>query len=156
MSPLSGETLDGRGIKERDKKKSNIKEKLTKKVPPPLHEEEEEEEEDLFMDFEKFWEIVKDHGRVAPFYRTECEYLWKNYTPAQQQAICETIERKLQTGKFVHYNPALAMQDNLPRQPKTKILSADEYYRIHHTTENEDGWVRTFLPDQHKTIYIKQ
>ena len=108
------------------------------------------------MDFEIFWTLVANRGHVARFYRAECEYLWKNYSPAQQRAIYDTIERKLQTGQFVHYNPANALRDNEPRKPKIQIMSAEEYYRIHQTQENLDGWQRTFLPEQQKTIYVKQ
>ena len=47
------------------------------------------------MNFEEnFWRLVKDRGRVANFYRNECEALWNNYSPEQQQAICESIEKK--------------------------------------------------------------
>ena len=35
------------------------------------------------------------------------------------------------------------------------IISADEYYRRYGTQANQDGWVRTFLHEQQKTIYIK-
>lgn len=108
------------------------------------------------MDFENFWKLVEHHGNVARFYRAECELQWKTFSPAEQQAICDAIERKLQTGRFVHFNPAIAMRDNVPRKPKIQIMSSEEYYRINHTQANLNGWVRTFLPDQQKTIYVKQ
>ena len=108
------------------------------------------------MDFEIFWKIVEQHGHVARFYRAECEAQWKNFSAAEQQAICDAISGKLQTGRFVHYNPAIAMRDNAPKAPKIQIMSSEDYYRIHHTQANLDGWVRTFLPEQQKTIYIKQ
>ena len=63
------------------------------------------------------------------------------------------IRNKLQTGKFVHYDPVKAIQDNVP---KVQIISAEEYYRRYGTQANQGGWVRTFLPDQQKTIYIKK
>ena len=107
------------------------------------------------MDFEFFWKIVEHHGSVARFHRSECEYQWKNLSEAEQQEVCDGIERKLQTGRFVHYNPAIAMRDNAPKAPRTQIITADEYYRRYGTQANQDGWVRTFLPDQQKTIYIK-
>ena len=108
------------------------------------------------MDFENdFWCLVKDHGRVAHFYKSECEALWNTYSPEQQQAICETIEQKLQADKFVSFRPTDAMRDNLPKAPKIQIISADEYYRRFHTQTNQDGWVRTFIPEQQKTIYVK-
>ena len=50
------------------------------------------------VSFEDFWSLVANRGHVAHFYRLECEALWKKYTPEQQQAICDAIERKLRTG----------------------------------------------------------
>lgn len=136
-------------------KRKRTKKNKRKKVPPPLHEEEEEEEEFIFMDFEKFWLLVGSRGRVAHFYQSECEYLWSTFTPEQQQAIYDAVNEKLQTGRFVHYNPANAIRDNMPKAPRTLVISAQEYYRRYGTQTNLDGWVRTFLPEQQKTIYIK-
>ena len=85
-------------------------------------------------------------GKIA-----ECLRLWETFTARQQQQIYDTISTKLQTGKFVHYDPIKAIQDN---SPKVQIISADEYYRRYGTQANQDGWVRTFLPEQQKTIYV--
>ena len=109
------------------------------------------------MNFEEnFWHLVKDRGRVANFYRNECEALWNNYSPEQQQAICESIEKKLQSGRFVSYRPNEALLDNVPRAPKTEIISYDEHYRRFHTDVPQGGFKKIFLQDQHKTIYVKQ
>ena len=108
------------------------------------------------MDFKDFWPLVATHGRVAHFYQAECEHLWSTFSPAQQQALYDAINEKLMAGKFVHHNPANAIRDNAPKAPKTLIISADEYYRRYGTQTNHDGWVRTFLPEQQKTIYIKK
>ena len=116
------------------------------------------------MDFKDFWPLVATRGRVAHFYQSECEHLWSTFSPAQQQAIYDAINEKLMAGKFVHYNPANAIRDNAPnairdnapKAPKTLIISAEEYYRRYGTQTNHDGWVRTFLPEQQKTIYIKK
>ncbi len=109
------------------------------------------------MNFEEnFWRLVKDRGRVANFYRNECEALWNNYSPEQQQAICESIEKKLQSGRFVSYRPNEALLDNVPRAPQTQVLSYAEYYKTFGTTEEVSGFKKIFLPDQHKTIYVKQ
>ena len=107
------------------------------------------------MEFEDFWKIVINHGRVAAFYKLECEELWKRFSPSQQQAIYEAIERKLRAGKFVHYNPVYAIRDNIPSSPKQVVLSYEEYYAIHHTTEPVNGFQKVFLPEQQKTIYVK-
>ena len=90
---------------------------------------------------------------IVPGKTVECLRLWETFTARQQQQIYDTIRNKLQTGKFVHYDPVKAIQDNVP---KVQIISADEYYRRYGTQANQGGWVRTFLKDQQKTIYIKQ
>ena len=90
---------------------------------------------------------------IVPGKTAECLRLWETFTARQQQQIYETIRSKLQAGKFVHYDPVKAIRDNAP---KVQIISADEYYRRYQTQENQDGRVRTFLPEQHKTIYVKQ
>ena len=90
---------------------------------------------------------------IVPGKTTECLRLWDSLTERQQQQIYHTIQNKLQTGKFVHYDPVKAIQDNIP---KVQIISADEYYRRYGTQTNQDGWERTFLPEKHKTIYVKK
>ena len=108
------------------------------------------------MEFEIFWPLVASRGRVAHLYFSESEALWKTYTPEQQQAIYDAITEKLHSGRFVSYRPTDAIRDNAPKAPRIQIISADEYYRRYGTQANQDGWVRTFLPEQQKTIYVKQ
>ena len=108
------------------------------------------------MNFEDFWTLVEHRGRVAHYYKDECIALWKRYSPEQQQAIYDSIEMKINAGKFVSFRPNEAILDNVPQSPKIQIISADEYYRRYGTQTNQDGWVRTFLPEQQKTIYVKQ
>ena len=90
---------------------------------------------------------------IVPGKTAECLRLWEQLTAQQQEQIYNTIRAKLRAGKFVHYDPVKAIQDNVP---KVQIISADEYYRRFNTQANQDGWVRTFLPDQQKTIYVKR
>ena len=90
--------------------------------------------------------------QMVPGKTAECLRLWESLNPQQQQQIYDTIRSKLQARKFVHYDPVQAIRDNTP---KVQIISADEYYRRYQTQANQDGWVRTFLPEQHKTIYVK-
>ena len=77
------------------------------------------------MNFEEFWTLVENHGSVAYFHKNECENLWRGLTPEQQQAVYNAIQRKLDSGLFVHYNPTKAVRDNLPKAPQIQILSAD-------------------------------
>ena len=89
---------------------------------------------------------------IVPGKTAECMRLWETFTARQQQQIYETIRSKLQAGKFVHYDPVKAIQDNIP---KVQVISADEYYRKYGTQANQDGWVRKFLKDRQRTIYVK-
>ena len=90
---------------------------------------------------------------MVPGKTAECLRLWETLTARQQEQIYNTICAKLRAGKFVHYDPVKAIQDNIP---KVQVISAAEYYRKYGTQANQDGWVRKFLPDQQKTIYVKQ
>jgi len=108
------------------------------------------------MDFQDFWLLVENHGSVASYHENECRCLWNSLTPDQQQAVYDSIQRKLASGLFVHYNPTKAVRDNAPKAPKILVISADEYYRRYGTQTDHDGWKRTFLPEQQKTIYVKQ
>ena len=104
--------------------------------------------------FDSIWDLVKNHGGVAEFYKSEAARLWDTYSEQQREHIYRAIESKLNAGKFVHYNPVKAFQENAPKARKI-VISADEYYRIYRTQANQDGWVRTYLPDEQKTIYVK-
>ena len=108
------------------------------------------------MNFEDFWKLVEHHGRVAYFYKNEAEALWSTFCPKDQEAIYAAIKDKLRAGKFVHFVPTNAIRDNKPRAPVWKILSYDEYVRTYHTDLEKDGWTKKFLPDEHRTIFIKQ
>ena len=100
------------------------------------------------------YQLLESHG-VIPNKKDEASRVWSQYTLEQQRQIYRSIQQKLAQGKFVHYNPVIAIRDNAPRAPSMQIISADEYYRRFGTQENLDGWVRTFLPEQQKTIYVK-
>ena len=105
------------------------------------------------MDFEDFWRLVENNGSVACYHKNECEDLWKNFSPAQQQAIYNSIERKLNAHLFVHYNPTIAIQENKPKQ---EVISYDEHYRRFGTDIPQNGFRKILLKDQQKTIYVKQ
>ena len=107
------------------------------------------------MDFDDFWPLVENHGSVAYFHKNECEDLWRTLTPEQQQAVYSAIQRKLDSGLFVHFDPTKAIRDNLPKPPKQQVLSYDEHYRRFGTDIPQGGFRKIFLPDQQKTIYVK-
>ena len=104
--------------------------------------------------FVHIWNLLVSHG-VVPSEIHDAEEEWNKYSLQQQRAIYRAIRDKIRAGKFVNYHPVLAIRDNAPKAQRIIVISAAEYYRRYQTQANQDGWVRKFLPDQHKTIYIK-
>ena len=103
------------------------------------------------MFFEQLIRLLSTRPMV-PGKTAECLRLWETFSAAQQQHIYETIRKKLQAGKFVHYDPVKAIQENAP---KMQVISADAYYRIYETQENRDGWKRVFIEKEQRTVYVK-
>ena len=101
------------------------------------------------------WDLLVSHG-VVPSEKQQAQSVWNTYNLDQKRAIYRAIRDKIRAGKFVNYHPALAIRENAPKAPRVLIISAADYYRKYGTQANQDGWVRKFLPDQHKTIYVKQ
>ena len=99
--------------------------------------------------------LLTDHG-IVPDEIHDAEEEWNKYSLDQQRAIYRAIRDKIRAGKFVNYHPVLAIKENAPKAPRIIVISAAEYYRKYGTQANQDGWVRKFLPDQQKTIYVKQ
>ena len=99
--------------------------------------------------------LLTDHG-IVPDEIHDAEEEWNKYSLDQQRAIYRAIRDKIRAGKFVNYHPVLAIRENAPKAPRIIVISAADYYRKYGTQANQDGWVRKFLPDQHKTIYVKQ
>ena len=104
--------------------------------------------------FDFLWQLLESHG-VIPNKRAEAAELWNKYDLQQQRYIYRSIRDRLRDGKFVNYNPVLAIIANAPKVKKSIILSYADYYRTFGTTEEQDGWKKKYLPDQQKTIYVK-
>jgi len=102
----------------------------------------------------ELWQALWEHGASSRKEEGARRY-WESLSKAQQDAVFDRLIEKLRTGGWVQYDPIRAIKENAPKT-RTLIITSDEYYRTHETQENQDGWVRTFLPDQHKTIYVKQ
>ena len=83
-------------------------------------------------DFQPVWALLREHGSSAKR-ETECAALWASYTPEVQQRVYDTIRSKLEQGKFVHYDPLRAMEENA-RPPRRQTLSYADYYARYHTT----------------------
>ena len=67
--------------------------------------------------FEEFWQLLYDHGS-RNYYKNDTWARWNELTPKQQQALYNTINTKIRTGKFVDYNPLEAIHDNLTRKSR--------------------------------------
>ena len=104
--------------------------------------------------FDYLWLMLDRHG-VIERYKGDCLDLWNKYSLEQQRYIYRSIRDKISKGEFVNYHPVKAIRDNIPKPPKYKILSYNEYVARYHTDADMDGWKRKYLPDQQKTIYIK-
>ena len=76
-----------------------------------------------------------------------------NLSADMQQRIYATIRTKLEQGKFVHYDPLRALEENA-RPPRQQTLSYADYYARYHTTEPRDGW-QMANPTGQKVIYVR-
>ena len=107
------------------------------------------------ISFEQIWALLSPQGEFKRR-RGACERLWQGYEAARQEEIYQRIAGKLQRGEFVNQNPYFAIEDNATALPKRRqILSFNDYYARFGTTDEQGGWERKFLPEEHKTIYVK-
>ena len=104
--------------------------------------------------FDFLWQLLESHG-VIPNKRTEAAELWNKYDLQQQRYIYRSIRDRLRAGKFVNYNPVLAIKANAPKAKKSIILSFADYYRTFGTTEEQDGWKRSSSPTNKKPFTSK-
>ena len=105
--------------------------------------------------FDFLWKMLDEHG-VIERYKGECFDLWNTLTLDQQRATYRSIRDKIRAGKFVNYHPVKAVRDNMPKPPKYKVLSYNDYVNKFHTDIEIDGWRRVFQPEKRRTIYVKQ
>ena len=63
------------------------------------------------MNFTELWALLRQHGSSAKR-ETECAALWVTYPPDVQQRIYNAIRTKLEQGKFVHFDPLRAIEEN--------------------------------------------
>ena len=99
--------------------------------------------------FETFWALFNPDPEFNNRQRA-CRALWEQ-KGKQQQAILDFLKSGKQRSSP---NPYYFLAD-FREQPK-QILSYADYYARFGTTEETDGWQRQYLPDQQKTIYVKQ
>lgn len=109
----------------------------------------------IMKTFEEIWALLSPQGEFKRR-RGACERLWQGYEPGRQEAIYNTIAGKLQRGEFVNQNPYFAIEDNTQEaRPRLQTLSYADYFARFGTTEEQGGWRRRFLPEEHKTVYVK-
>ena len=70
--------------------------------------------------FDNLWQLLYEHGS-SNYYKHDCNMLWNELTPDQQQRLYDNIAKKIEQGKFVDYNPKYAIHDNLPRRQAQSI-----------------------------------
>ena len=107
------------------------------------------------ISFDKLWNLLDKHG-VIPDRKNAAKEFWDSFDDEQKSTIYAAIQDKINKGKFVNYDPVKAIRDNAPRAPVLKIISYDEYVKLKGTDIPKDGWTKKFLPDEHRTIFIKQ
>jgi len=103
--------------------------------------------------FDELWTLLRQHGSSNKRV-TECAQLWESYSPELRNLLYETIRKKLEQNKFVHYDPLRAFQENV-QTLRSQTLSYAEYYKRYGTTEPRDGW-QMANPTGNKVIYVKQ
>ena len=105
--------------------------------------------------FDFLWQLLDEHG-VIERYKGECFDLWNTLTLDQQRATYRSIRDKIRAGQFVNCHPVKAVRDNIPKPPKYKVLTYNDYVGKYHTDLEKDGWRRVFQPDKQRTIYVKR
>ena len=103
------------------------------------------------MDFEQYWLLI---GGDVNFHdrKTATETLWQQH-PEKHSAIIDWLQKH---GRYPCRNPYFFILDWQVRQQQPQILSFDDYYKRYGTTEEKDGWTKKFLPEERKTIYVKE
>ena len=77
--------------------------------------------------FDFLWQLLEKHG-VIPSKKQEAMSLWNTLSLQQQRLLYSCLRDKIKNGKFVHFNPVLAIQENLrsAKQPQPQFLSGNE------------------------------
>ena len=105
-------------------------------------------QKNILMDFNKFLTLFQPDSEFTSRLGA-AQRLWNQSSEAKQQAIIAWLEIH---GSYKGRNPYFFILDFKPQQMQ---LSYADYYARFGTTEEVDGWQRRFLPEQQKTIYVK-
>ena len=104
--------------------------------------------------FEQLWAVLYDHGASAKKEEGTRRF-WFTQSSQQQEQVFTTITTKLRENKFVQYDPIRAIKENIRQLHQQQTLSYAEYYQRYGTTEETDGWKRQFVPEERKTVYVR-
>ena len=105
------------------------------------------------IDFNEFWEAYQPDLIRFPNRKDATLTEWNKRSPAARKAMLDYVKDK---GVPKWKNPYFFVIDfPEPRQRQCQILSYADYYSLYGTTEEVDGWQRQFLPEQQKTIFVK-
>ena len=105
---------------------------------------------DKDKDFDDFWRAYQPDEIRYPNRKLATYDLWRKKSKAEQSAMLKYVQKN---GSPEWKNPFFFVLDFIPRR---EVLSFDEYYSRYGTTEEKDGWTKKFLPEEHKTIYVKE
>ena len=103
------------------------------------------------IDFNEFWEAYKPDIIRFPNRKAATFLEWRKRSSAAQKAMLDYVKTK---GAPPWKNPFFFVVD-FP-EPQHQTLSYEAYYAKYGTTEDRDGWRRVFIPEQRKTIYVKE
>ena len=102
------------------------------------------------MDFETYWTLFSPDSQFENR-REAAEQEWSKH-PDKHEAIIAWLRRH---GAYKGRNPYFFIQDFQVKQPRQQVLSFSAYYERFRTTEEQGGWQRKFIPEEQKTIYVK-
>ena len=103
------------------------------------------------IEFNEYWTSFAPDAEYANR-RNATERLWDSLPEEKQTSIMAWLDSHRPPEKR---NPYFFIVDFHEEKPKQETLSYNEYYKRYGTTEEQDGWRRVFLPEEHKTIYVK-
>ena len=100
------------------------------------------------MDFNRFLTLFQPDKEFTNRLGA-AQRLWDQSSPTKQHAIIAGLETH---GRYKGRNPYFFILDFKPQQMQ---MSFADYYAKFGTTEEQGGWQRKFIPEEQKTIYVK-
>ena len=110
------------------------------------------------------WQLLQPSKTFNTRGRYEkCLADWSSMSEAQQKRVYQLLQSKKEHA-LLNPNPYYALNDAMQedeqqharKTTEPQVLSFKDYYAKYGTTIEQDGWVRKHLPDQQKTIFIKE